>query len=83
MKPLENLVQEKIKKNKRTRIYHKKSKIDCMLKPGLFFQVSEFLRMLNNKKHKLVNLNEYLNTVKLIKKIYVLSCNSWVWIDRI
>ena len=71
MKPLENLVQEKLIKNKRTRIYYNKSKIDCILKPGLSLQVSEFLKMLNNKKHKLVNLNDYFNTVKLIKKIYV------------
>ena len=70
MKPLENLVQEKLINNKRIRILHKKSKIDRAFKPGLFFQVSEFIRMLNNKKHKLVNLNEYFNTVKLIKKIY-------------
>ena len=70
MKPLENLVQEKLINNKRIRILHKKSKIDRAFKPGLFFQVSEFIRMLNNKKHKLVNLNEYFNAVKLIKKIY-------------
>lgn len=71
MKPLENLVQEKLIKNKRTITYYNKSKIDCILKPGLSLEVSEFLKMLNNKKHKLVNLNDYFNTVKLIKKIYV------------
>ena len=71
MKPLENLVQEKIIKGKRIRIYHDKSKIDCILKPGLFYQVSEFLEMLNKKKHKLVNLKDYFKTVELIKKIYV------------
>ncbi|OUX38007.1 MAG: hypothetical protein CBE33_01790 [Candidatus Pelagibacter sp. TMED273] len=70
MKPLENLVQEKLIENKRIRILHNKSKIDRIFKPGLFIQVSEFIRMLKNKKHKLVNLNEYFNTVKLIKKIY-------------
>ena len=71
MKPLENLVQEKIIKGKRIRIYHDKSKIDCILKPGLFYQVSEFLGMLNKKKHKLVNLKDYFKTVELIKKLYV------------
>lgn len=71
MKPLEVLTQEKLLNNKITRIYHNKSKVDCMFKPGLFLQVSDFLKMLNNKKHKLVNLNDYYNTVKLIKKIYV------------
>jgi len=71
MKPLENLVQEKLIKGKRIRFFHNKSKIDLKFKPGLFYQVSEFLRMLNNKKHKLVNLNDYFNTVKLIKKLYV------------
>jgi len=71
MKPLENLVQEKLIENQRIKIFYNKSKIDCKFKPGLFYQVSEFLRMLNNEKHKLVNLKEYFNTVKLIKKIYV------------
>ena len=71
MKPLENLVQEKLIKGKRIRVFHNKSKIDSKFKPGLFYQVSEFLKMLNNKKHKLVNLNDYFNTVKLIKKLYV------------
>lgn len=71
MKPLENLVQEKIIKDQRIRILHNKSKIDRKFKPGLFYQVSEFIRMLDNKDHKLVNLNDYFSTVKLIKKIYV------------
>ena len=71
MKPLENLVQEKIIKDQRIRILHNKSKIDRKFKPGLFYQVSEFIRMLDNKDHKLVSLNDYFNTVKLIKKIYV------------
>ena len=71
MKPLENLVQEKLIENQRIKIFYNKSKIDCKFKPGLFYQVSEFLRMLNNEKHKLVNLKENFNTVKLIKKIYV------------
>jgi predicted dehydrogenase len=71
MKPLEALTQEKLLNNKRYRIYHNKSKVDRIFKPGLFLQVSEFLKMLNNKKHKLVNLKDYFNTVKLIKKIYV------------
>jgi len=71
MKPLENLVQEKIIKDQRIRILHNKSKIDRKFKPGLFYQVSEFIRMLDNKDHKLVNLNDYFSTVKLIKRIYV------------
>ena len=71
MKPLENLVQEKLIKNKRIRVSYNSSKIDCKFKPGLFLQVSELLKMINRKKHKLVNLQEYFNTVKLIKKIYV------------
>ena len=70
MKPLENLVEEKLIKGKRIRIFHNRSKIDSKFKPGLFYQVNEFLKMLNNKKHKLVNLNDYFNTVKLIKKLY-------------
>ena len=70
MKPLENLVQEKIIDDKRIRIFHNKSKIDCEFKPGLFYQVSEFIKMLENKDHKLVNLKDYFSTVKLIKKIY-------------
>ncbi len=71
MKPLENLVEEKLIRGKRIRVFHDISKIDLKFKPGLFYQVSEFLKMLNDKKHKLVNLNDYFNTVKLIKKLYV------------
>lgn len=71
MKPLENLVQEKLIKGKRKRVFHEISKIDLKFKPGLFYQVSDFLKMLNDRKHKLVNLNDYFNTVKLVKKLYV------------
>ena len=71
MKPLENLVQEKIIKGKRVRIIHDKEKIDLKFKPGLYRQISNFLNMLSNKKHKLVNLNDYFITVKLINKMYV------------
>lgn len=71
MKPLENLVQEKIIKGKRIRIFHDKSKFDTKFKPGLFNQVNEFLKMLEDKKHNLVNLNDYYKTVKIINKIYV------------
>ena len=71
MKPLENLVYEKLTRGKRIRFFHDISKIDLKFKPGLFYQVSEFLKMLHDKKHKLVNLNDYFNTVKLIKKLYV------------
>tara|TARA_B100001057_G_C22753940_1_gene912895 strand:- start:64 stop:990 length:927 start_codon:yes stop_codon:yes gene_type:complete len=71
MKPLENLVEEKLIRGKRIRVFHDISKIDLKFKPGLFYQVSEFLKMVNDKKHKLVNLNDYFNTVKLIKKLYV------------
>jgi hypothetical protein len=56
MKPLENLVQEKLIKGKRIRLSYSKSTIDCKFKPGIFLQVSEFLKMLNKKNHKLVNL---------------------------
>ena len=71
MKPLENLVQEKLVKGKRIRINHNKSKVDTKFKPGLLYQVNNYLKMLNDKKHKLVKLNDYFNTVKLIKKLYV------------
>ena len=71
MKPLENLVQEKLKKGKRIRVNFTNSKIDIKFKPGLFYQVGEFLKMINNKQHKLVNFNDYFYTVKLIKKLYV------------
>ncbi len=71
MKPLENLIQEKLIKGKRKRIIHHISKIDIKYKPGLLNQFNEFLKMLNNKKNKLVNLKKYFKTVELIKKIYV------------
>lgn len=71
MKPLEDLIQEKIIKGKRKRFLFKKSKIDNNFKPGLFLQVNEYLKMLTNKKHKLINIKDYFKTVKIIKKIYV------------
>lgn len=71
MKPLENLVQEKLKQGKRIRVNFTNSKIDIKFKPGLFYQVGEFLKMINNKPHNLVNFNDYFYTVKLIKKLYV------------
>jgi len=70
MKPLENLVEEKIIKGKRIRIFHDQSKFDTKFKPGLFNQVNEFLKMLEDKKHNLVNLKDYYKTVKIINKIY-------------
>lgn len=71
MKPLENLVQEKIIKGERKRIIHNTSKIDIKYKPGLSIQFNEFLKVLKNKKNKLVDLKKYFQTVKIIKKIYV------------
>ncbi len=71
MKPLEDLIQEKIIKGKRKRFVFKKSEIDNNFKPGLFLQVNEYLKMLTNKKHKLINIKDYFKTVKIIKKIYV------------
>ena len=71
MKPLESLVHEKIIKGKRKRIIFKATQEDNNFKPGLFLQVNEYLKMLTNKKHKLVNLKDYFETVKIIKKIYV------------
>ena len=64
-------MEEKLLKSGRKRIHHKINLIDNILKPGLFLQVNEFLKMLSNKKHKLVPLKEYFETVKLIKNIYV------------
>ncbi len=71
MKPLESLIHEKIIKGKRKRIIFKTTHEDNNFKPGLFLQVNEYLKMLTNKKHKLVNLKDYFETVKIIKKIYV------------
>lgn len=70
MSPLENLMFEKLVYNKRKRLNFKKSKIDNDFKPGIYFQVNEFLKMLQNKKNKLIKFEEYFETVKLIKKIY-------------
>ena len=71
LNPLENLMEEKLSNNGRRRIHHKKNSIDDIFKPGLFLQVNEFLKMLSGKKHKLVSIKEYFETVKLIKNIYV------------
>ena len=36
-----------------------------------FLQINEFLKMLSSKKNDLITVKEYLETVKLIKRIYV------------
>ena len=71
MKPLEELMEEKLSNGKRKRVNHKKLLIDSIFKPGLFLQIDEFLKMLSNKKHNLITIKEYLETVKLVKRIYV------------
>ena len=61
---------EKFENKKRKRLSFKRLKIDKDFKPGIYNQVGEFLKMLKNKKNKLVKFEEYFETVKLIKKIY-------------
>ena len=68
--PLENLSIEKLEKNKRKKFHIKKSKLDKNFKPGLYLQTSEFIKLLKNKKHKLLEFKKYFQTVKLINKIY-------------
>jgi predicted dehydrogenase len=70
LNPLEDLMFEKFENKKRKRLSFKRLKIDKDFKPGIYNQVGEFLKMLKNKKNKLVKFEEYFETVKLIKKIY-------------
>ena len=71
LNPLEILMVERLHNGKRKRVHHNKNMSDSIFKPGLFLQVNEFIKMLSGKKHKLVFLKEYFETVKLIKNIYV------------
>ena len=71
LSPLEELMEEKLLNGKRKRVNHKKILIDNIFKPGLFLQINEFLKMLSSKKNDLITVKEYLETVKLIKRIYV------------
>ena len=64
-------MEEKLLNGKRKRVNHKKILIDNIFKPGLFLQINEFLKMLSSKKNDLITVKEYLETVKLIKRIYV------------
>ena len=69
--PIRDLMEEKLLNGKRKRVNHKKILIDNIFKPGLFLQINEFLKMLSSKKNDLITVKEYLETVKLIKRIYV------------
>ena len=71
MKPLENLYYKF--KNKKTISFLSKNNDDNLYKPGLKKIIDEFIYFINNKrfkKNKLTNISEYIQTVKLIKKIY-------------
>lgn len=70
MKPLENFMLEKIIKQKRKRLYFEKSKQDKDFKPGIYVQMNEFIKMLENKKNKLISFKEYYESVKVVKEIY-------------
>jgi predicted dehydrogenase len=71
LKPLEQLMHEKIFNNRIVRKKYNADKIDITLKPGLYLQILEFLKLINNKKNSLVSFEEYYKTVEIIKKIYV------------
>ena len=70
MKPLENFMLEKIIKQKRKRLYFEKSKQYKDFKPGIYVQINEFIKMLENKKNKLISFKEYYESVKVVKEIY-------------
>jgi predicted dehydrogenase len=71
LKPLENLYFKY--KNKQITLFLTKNKDDNLYKPGLKKIIDEFIYFINNKsfkQNKLTNVSEYMQTVKLIKKIY-------------
>lgn len=64
MKPLEKIY---FNKNLDIKINYQN---DQKFKPGLYNQAHQILNFLNGKKFNLVNLNDYFESVKLVKKIY-------------
>ena len=71
LKPIEKLYYKS--ENKKTTLFISKNKDDYLFKPGLKKIIDEFIYFINNKKfkkNKLTSIFEYIQTVKLIKKIY-------------
>ena len=57
------------KTNQKCQFSNKKD-LKLIISLGYLPPVNEFLKMLQNKKNKLIKFEEYFETVKLIKKIY-------------
>lgn len=71
LKPLEVLNYEKIHKYNLKRKIFRKTANDINFKPGINIMVKEFLKSIKKKSHQLTSFEDYLKTVKIIKKIYV------------
>ena len=68
LKPIETL--SIIDPKKKIKKMVERDKIDINFKPGFYRQCIDFKREIQNKKNNLVNINQYLTSVKLIKKIF-------------
>ena len=68
LKPLEELQILNLK-NLNLRKYPK-NKLDTKYKPGFMLQAIDFIKMIKNKPHSLVDIKNNFNTTKLIDKIY-------------
>lgn len=68
LKPLEELQILNLK-NLALRKYAK-NKLDINYKPGFMLQAIDFIKMIKNKPHSLVDIKDNFNTTKLINKIY-------------
>ena len=68
LKPLEELKILNLK-NLNLRKYPK-NKLDTKYKPGFMLQAIDFIKMIKNKPHSLVDIKNNFNTTKLIDKIY-------------
>ena len=68
LKPIEMLLVDDL--NKKNSIKFKKDNLDINFKPGFYRQCVDFKKEMQNKKNNLVGIDQYLNSVKLTKKIF-------------
>ncbi len=70
LKPLEDLTYETLEKYKIVRKRFLRGNIDIKYKPGFYLMLRNFVKLIKRKTNSTVNFDEYLKTVKIIKKIY-------------
>ena len=56
----------------RSREYFPEDEHDNLFKPGLFRQMKDFYKAMNNEKNQLVSMQDYINSVDLTHNLYKL-----------